>query len=161
MITFILVIVILLLILDNVQLKRTVPPTSSIDELNYSTKYIKKEYLLTETELKFYKLLKNIADELNLTICPQVALYEILRNKDFKDFNRIQSKSIDFVLTEPNLKIKICIELDDSSHYKSKRIQRDAFINKLFEDLNIKLLRIPVQSFYNLDDLRCKIKESL
>ena len=96
-----------------------------------------------------------------MIICPQVPLYEIVRNKNFKDFNKIQSKSIDFVITEPNLKIKLCIELDDSSHYQNKRIQRDEFINKLFNDLDLKLIRIPVQNFYNLEDLKLKIKESL
>lgn len=161
MITLILIIIIIVLIFRNVQLKGTISPTLSNNEINYNTKYIKKDYLLTETELKFYKLLKKITDELNLTICPQVTLYEILRNKNYKDFNKIKSKSIDFVITEPNLKIKMCIELDGPSHYKNKRVQRDVFINKLFADLNIKLLRIPVQNFYNLDDLRSKIKESL
>ena len=140
---------------------RNISPISIKDENNYNNRYVKREYLLTETELKFYKQLKKITDELNLTICPQVTLYEILRNKKFKDFNKIQSKSIDFVITEQNLKIKLCIELDDISHYKNKRIKRDMFINKLFEDLNIKLLRIPVQNYYNLEELKNKIKESL
>ena len=161
MITFILLIIILVLLFRNAQLKTNISPTLPKDENSYNTKYVKKEYLLTETELKFYKQLKKITDELNLTICPQVTLYEILRNKDYKDFNKIQSKSIDFVITEPNLKIKLCIELDDTSHYRNKRIQRDIFINKLFNDLDIKLLRVPVQNFYNLEELQCKIKESL
>lgn len=131
------------------------------ENINYNEKYVKKEYLLTQTELKFYKLLKQITDELNLVICPQVTLYEIVNNKEYKGFNKIQNKSIDFVITEPNLKIKLCIELDDYTHQKSKRVRRDEFINKLFADLDIKLIRIPVQSYYDLEDLRNKIKESL
>lgn len=129
--------------------------------INYNEKYIKKDYLLTQTEQKFYKLLKQITDEMNLVVCPQVALYEIIRNIEYKDFNKIKSKSIDFVITETNLKIKLCIELDDYSHKQNKRIERDNFVNKLFEDLNIKLIRIPVQNFYNLEELKSKIKESL
>ena len=105
--------------------------------------------------------MKQITDELNLVICPQVTLYQIVQNKNFKDFNKIQSKSIDFVIAEPNLKIKLCIELDDYTHQKSKRIKRDEFINKLLTDLNIKLIRIQVQNFYNLEELKNKIKESL
>lgn len=46
--------------------------------VDYNEKYLKKEYLLTQTELKFYKLLKQITDELNLSICPQVSLYQNL-----------------------------------------------------------------------------------
>lgn len=131
------------------------------ENINYNEKYIKKEYLLTQTELKFYKLLKQITDELNLIICPQVTLYQIVQNKNFKDFNKIQNKSIDFVITEPNLKIKLCIELDDYTHKKAKRTKRDDFINKLFNDLELKLIRIPVQNYYNLENLKNKIEESL
>lgn len=133
----------------------------NVENMNYSEKYTKKHYLLTQTELKFYKLLKQITDELNLVICPQVTLYQIVQNKNYKDFSKIQSKSIDFVIAEPNLKIKLCIELDDYTHNSNKRIKRDEFINKLFNDLEIKLIRIPVQSYYDLEDLKNKIKESL
>ena len=131
------------------------------ENINYNEKYTKKEYLLTQTELKFYKLLKQITDELNLVICPQVTLYQIVQNKNYKDFNKIQNKSIDFVITEPNLKVKLCIELDDYTHKKDKRVKRDEFINKLFNDLEIKLIRIPVQNYYNLEELKRKIEESL
>lgn len=133
----------------------------STENIDYNEKYNKKDYLLTQTELKFYKLLKQITDELNLVVCPQVTLYQIVQNKNFKDFNKIQNKSIDFVIAEPNLKIKLCIELDDYTHNKNKRIKRDEFINKLFADLNIKLIRIPVQNYYNLEELKQKIQESL
>lgn len=167
MITIILIIILIIVIFKNIKLQedksKEIKGNSDtiLNNEDYNNKYTKKEYLLTPTELKFYKLLKTITDELNLTICPQVSLYGILRNNDFKDFNKIQSKSIDFVITEQNLKIKMCIELDDQSHYQAKRIKRDEFVNKLFHDLNIKLIRVPVQSFYNLEELKEKIKESL
>ena len=128
---------------------------------NYKDKYQKVEYLLTKNELKFYRILKQITDKLGYTLFCQVSLYEIVKNKNFKDFNKIKSKSIDFVITQENCKILLCIELDDNSHQKTKRIERDNFINKLFEDLEIKYLRIPVQNFYNMEELENKIKESL
>lgn len=131
------------------------------ENINYNEKYTKKEYLLTQTELKFYRLLKQITDELNLIICPQVTLYQIVQNKNYKDFNKIQNKSIDFVIAESNLKVKLCIELDDYTHKKDKRVKRDEFINKLFNDLEIKLIRIPVQNYYNLEELKRKIEDCL
>lgn len=51
---------------------------------NYNEKYEKKDYLLTKSELRFYKVLKRITDEKHLTICPQVVLYEIVKNYDNK-----------------------------------------------------------------------------
>ena len=128
---------------------------------NYNEKYEKCDYLLTKNELKFYRILKQITNKLGYNLFCQVALYEIIKNKNFKDFNKKKSKTIDFVITKENCKILLCIELDDISHENNKRIERDNFINKLFNDLNIKLLRIPVQNFYNMEELELKIKESL
>lgn len=128
---------------------------------NYKDKYQKVDYLLTKNELKFYRILKQITNNLGYSLFCQVALYEIVKNKDFKDFNKIKSKSIDFVITQENCKILLCIELDDPTHEQKKRIERDNFINELFQELEIKLLRIPVQNFYNIEELELKIKESL
>ena len=128
---------------------------------NYKDKYQKVDYLLTKNELKFYRVLKQITNNLDYSLFCQVALYEVVKNKEYKDFNKIKSKSIDFVITQENCKILLCIELDDPTHEQKKRIERDNFINKLFEDLEIKYLRIPVQNFYNMEELENKIKESI
>ena len=66
--------------------------TSNID---YS-KYYKKEYVMTQAELKFYKNLKTITDELDLTIFPQVDLERIINVKNNINAyrNRIKSRRI-------------------------------------------------------------------
>lgn len=116
--------------------------------------YIKKDYLLTPTELKFYKVLKEVTDEMELMICPQVSLYEIVNSKEYKGFNKIARKTIDFVITEPNLKIKCCIELDDYTHNRQSRIKRDDFINALFEDVGIKLFHAEVKQYYDKEKIK-------
>jgi len=128
---------------------------------NLSNLYEKKNYLLTQKELKFYKLLKSVTNKYNLNLFTQIALYEIIKSKNYKDFNKIKSKTIDFVIADSNCQIKLCIELDDSTHIQEKRQKRDKFINELFKQLDIKLLRIPEQNYYNLEELENKIKESL
>ena len=91
----------------------------------------------------------------------QIPLYQLVEYKDYKDFNKIKSKSIDFVITEKNCKVKLCIELDDKTHNNNKRIERDRFINEMFKELDIKILRIPVQNFYNIEELETKIREQI
>ena len=134
-------------------------------EINYNDNYIKKDYLLTKEELKFYKLLKPIVQNMGYSLFCQVSLYGIITtksNKEFnKNFNKIKSKSIDFVITQENCKILMCIELDGTTHQKQNRIQRDDILNTLFKDLQMKLLRIPVQNFYNMEEIKKLIKESL
>lgn len=148
-----LIFVIIILIMDLILTKIPKQEQEEIKNEDLSSLYEKKTYLLTQNELKFYKLLKNITEKNNLNVFSQVALYEIIKYKNIKDFNKIKSKTIDFVITDSNCKIKLCIELDDPTHIKENRQKRDEFINKLFKDLNIKLLRIPTQNYYNIKEL--------
>ena len=158
MIYGVLIFVIILLIIEKIITKENKEKTNN---LNISNNFQKKEYLLTQTELKFYRLLKQITDKLELNLFCQVAMYELINTKEYKDFNRIKSKSIDFVITEKNCKIKLCIELDDATHTQKQRIERDNFVNEIFKNTNTKLLRIKTQNFYNIEELETKIKESL
>ena len=161
--TYLLIIIIIILVIDKIINKKNQNSQNINNDtkIDYKNLYNKKEYLLTQPELKFFKLIKNITEKNNLNIFSQVALYEIVTSKNIKDFNKIKSKTIDFVITDTNCKIKLCIELDDPTHIKENRQQRDKFIEDLFNQLNIKLIRIPVQSYYNLKEIEEKIKESL
>lgn len=123
--------------------------------------YEKKDYLQTVNEYKFYKLLKIICNKYNLEIFCQVSLYALIKAKTYNEFNKIKAKTIDYVITDNNCKIKLCIELDDPTHIREDRQQRDKFIDELFNQLAIKIIRIPVQKYYNLQYIEEKIKESL
>ena len=135
---------------------------------SYKKYYKPKIYITTLNEMKFYNVLLEIAKELDYILFTQVSLYNIISMQDNLDhsthtkyFNKIASKSIDFVLVDKKCRIKLCIELDDNSHKKKNRIERDNFINELFKDLEIDLLRYPVYNIYYKDTLKRKIQESI
>ena len=126
--------------------------------------YRKKSYITTQNELNMYRKLLNICKKYNLILLTQVALYEIIEvnlpkdNKDYiKYFNKIKSKTIDFVIVdEDTTRIRLCIELDDYTHNYKNRIIRDEFINNLFKDLDISILRIT--SKQDIEELEKYIK---
>jgi len=144
-------------------------PLDFNDAIDYKKYYTPKRYITTINELKFYNILLEISKELDLILFSQVSLYNIVsmrNNLDYstkmKYFNKIASKSIDFVLVDENdCRIKLCIELDDSTHNSKKRIDRDNFINKLFDDLQINLLRYPVYNVYYKETLKTRIIKSI
>ena len=128
---------------------------------SYSAVYERKEFLITKNELKFYRLLLSIVDIIELQIFTQVSLYEIISVKKTlnsseynKYFNKIKSKSIDYVLTDRMSRIKLCIELDDKTHNYKNRIERDNFINDLFNSLDIPILRIQLSKYYDMDNIK-------
>ena len=97
-----LIFVIIILLLDIIINKTSTNKIDYKGNINYNKTYEKKNYLLTQKELKFYKLLKSITNKNNLNLFTQVALYEIIKSKNIKDFNKIKSKTIDFVITDSN-----------------------------------------------------------
>ena len=122
-------------------------------------KYKSAEYLLTPTEIKFYKIIKEITDNIGLCVFVQVAMYEIIKTERIDNFNKIKSKTMDFVITDRDTKIKKCIELDDYTHKYKYRIKRDEFVNRVFQQANIPLLRIKVNNYYNKEELQKLIIE--
>ena len=129
--------------------------------INYSL-YYKKDYIMTQAELKFYRELKKITDKLDLTIFPQVDLERIInvKNNNNAHRNRIKSRSIDYtIVSNKNCKIICCIELDDYTHNNTNRKIRDEFINELFYNVNLKLFRYNLNT--NLEIIENDIKENL
>jgi len=64
-------------------------------------------------------------------------------------FNRISKKHLDFVLCSPSdLSIVALIELDDKSHQRSDRQERDGFLAAACSAAGFELIRFPVKAAY-------------
>lgn len=160
MIVFIIVLLVIIAIIlnnPNIYNKKNIVKENNLEQYDDLSKYTTKKYVMTYTELKFYRELKKITDELNLEIFPQVNLEKIIQIKDNnnKDRNKIKSRSIDYTIVDnENCEIVACIELDDYTHNREKNKKNDEFKNKIFEKVNISLIRIKVQNRYNLEELK-------
>ncbi len=131
-----------------------------------TTPYQKRPRLVTNSELKFFHTLRKAVDG-DWEIFVMVRIADLLKvPKGIKNrrswVNKILSKHIDFVLCEPDsLEVVLGIELDDPSHERPHRMQRDKFVNAAFADAGIPLLRIPTEKKYDPRDLRRKINRAL
>jgi hypothetical protein len=116
--------------------------------------------ILTNAEKSFYNVLINIIDRENYIICPKVRILDILWTSDYAKnkttfLNKVNRKHLDFVVCEAkSLKPVYAIELDDRSHLEEERQQRDAFIDALFKELSFRIIHIPVQKEYNIENLK-------
>ena len=127
--------------------------------------YRLRDDFLSPAETSFYHVLKSMVGE-NLTICPQVplaALFFVAQGKQTQTYqNRIDRKRVDFVLCDPKtLKPRLAIELDDSSHQRPDRQERDAFVEQVFANARLPLVRVPAQSTYNTQELAAQFKKAL
>jgi hypothetical protein len=127
--------------------------------------YEKRASLLTNTELKFYHVLKELAGDLH--IVAMVRMADIIRVKPDTVKrqswqNKIQAKHIDFILCDKNsMEPVVAIELDDSSHDRPDRVCRDKFVNDAFRAAGLTLLRVPVSNDYKEDELKEDIEDAV
>jgi very-short-patch-repair endonuclease len=126
-------------------------------------RYKKKNYFLTKSEHEFYdKLLAAVGDKYH--IFAQVNLSNLLIHKikgqNWKGaFAHINRKSVDFVLCDKeHLSPKLAIELDDRTHERPDRQERDRRVEGILKQAGIPLLRINNVS-YNKEELIERIKE--
>ena len=112
------------------------------------TKLFTAKTILTDREYEFYKRLKPLADEYGLNIYAKVRLADLIEPKPKEEnpfwmecFNKIKSKHIDFALADEETAIVALIELDDTSHSRPDREERDDFVNAVLENTGYTLLR--------------------
>lgn len=110
-------------------------------------KYYAKSYVMTSRENDCFKILNEIFSS-KWFVVPQVHLsalldYRVKGQNWNAAFRHINGKSVDFVLIgKESYKVICVIELDDSTHSKPDRIERDVEIERMFKEARIPLARI-------------------
>jgi hypothetical protein len=110
-------------------------------------KYYAKSYVMTSRENDCFKILNEIFSS-KWFVVPQVHLsalldYRVKGQNWNAAFRHINGKSVDFVLIgKESYKVICVIELDDSTHSKPDRIERDVEIERMFKEAGIPLARI-------------------
>ncbi|WP_019679786.1 DUF2726 domain-containing protein [Ruminococcus flavefaciens] len=112
------------------------------------TKLYNAKTILTDREYDFYTKLKPLADEYGLNIYTKVRLADLIEPKPKEEnpfwmecFNKIKAKHIDFALADDDTSIVALIELDDTSHARPDRVERDDFVNAVLANTGYTLLR--------------------
>jgi len=74
--------------------------------------------------------------------------------------NRIQQKHVDFVLCHPDsLAVVGAVELDDSSHGRKDRADRDDFVDRALTSAAVPILRFPARKGYAVPEVRAKLTD--
>lgn len=131
-----------------------------------SYNYTRKKYFLTKSEKDFYdKLVATLGSE--CAIFAQVHLSSILdhqvKGQNWKAaLSHIQRKSVDFLICDKQyLSPKVVIELDDATHSRPDRLERDEIVNNLLHNAGIACLRVPYQDVNNLNQIVSEIRKYL
>lgn len=122
--------------------------------------YRSRDSLLSPAEVSFYHVLSSVVNG-QAVLCPKVGLKDILLiTKHYKSreyyryFGRISQKHVDFVLCEPrSMQPVVAIELDDRSHGRTDRVERDTVVDQIFSAAGLPLLHVAAAQTYNTSEL--------
>ena len=123
--------------------------------------YFAKNSIMTQAEGEFFKRINSVVSERYL-VFPQVHLSALLdhrvKGQDWRiAFRHINGKSVDFVLCEKiTLQPVYALELDDFTHNRRDRTERDAEVERVFKEA-----RLPLVRFKSLNVSRDEIIQSL
>ncbi len=123
--------------------------------------YHLRDDFLSAAEVSFYHVLRQTIGE-RAIVCPKVRLADIFfvsrPNENAGARNRIASKHVDFLLCDPaTMRPLAGIELDDTSHARQDRQERDALVEKVFEAAGLPLVRFPAKRTYVLAEVAVKL----
>jgi len=127
--------------------------------------YRLRDDFFSPAEAAFYHVLKNMVAD-HLLIFTKTSLGEIFfvthPKENYSYYNKIDRKHVDFLLCDPkSLKPLFAIELDDSSHRRPDRTDRDDFVNEVFRIAKLPLVRVPVRQAYSTHELADLFKSAL
>ncbi len=126
--------------------------------------YKKKQYFLTYAEHGFFRTLQKVVGD-QYYIFPQAHYSKLMYaegQQNYKNpyFNKIDRKSADFVLFDKEkVSPVLVIEVDDSSHKRADRMERDGFIDRVLAKCEIPIARIP--PYAGEDQIRKRIDEHI
>ena len=123
--------------------------------------YERNSILLSAAERSFLGVLEQALGE-GYRVCPKVRVADAIsvrrplpRGEWQRAFNRISSKHFDFILCRsPDLEIACAVELDDSTHQRNDRQERDMFLGEVCSVSSLPLLRFPAKEAYTVSDIR-------
>jgi len=134
------------------------------DKKKSTYRYQRKEFFMSRPEHVFFDILVSIVGD-RYYVFPQLHLSTLLLSKGqdwYGARGHITQKSVDFVICDKAyIKPLLAIELDDSSHERAGRQDRDAEVERIFKEVGLPLLRFPNQSQYNKGEIRNQIFQAL
>ena len=128
---------------------------------SFGKRYKKAESLLTKAELNFYNQIRGIEgnDEILLM---KVRMADIVQptGSNRKKLYQVTSKHADFVLANKiTLEPTAVIELDDASHNRKDRVERDRLVDKIYKESGIPIIHVKIGKSYDAQKIKTEIQK--
>lgn len=130
--------------------------------------FASRDVLFSSAERSFLGVLEQALDS-RYRIFGKVRLGDIIKpakgltaSKRTTALNKIHQKHVDFVVcTASDLAIVAVIELDDQSHEREDRAERDGFVNQALAMAQIPVVHFPAKKGYVVQEVKARLADVL
>lgn len=132
------------------------------------TGYESRGVLFTPAERSFMGVLEQALDS-RYRVFGKIRLGDLVKparglsnSKRAAAQNKINQKHVDFVVCTANeLALVGVLELDDTSHLRRDRAERDRFVDQVLAAAGIPILRFPAKKGYGVQEVRARLAEMM
>jgi hypothetical protein len=137
----VIVLLVVLAVAGGLVSKRKKPPKGA-DVSAYSL----KPHFLTEREASFYRVLSPQASSKGFVVFAKPRIADFVNVQDgsgfWANFNPIAMKHIDFLLCDKYFVPVMGFEVDDKSHSRPDRAERDKFVDKVYTTVGLPIFHV-------------------
>ena len=105
------------------------------------SRYAKKECIMTPPERAFMNILESLFGA-RYRILPQIALISLVDKLNYTSYRNELFRVVDFVIASPDFMPLVVIELNDRSHLRADRRERDAKVAEILQKAELPLVVI-------------------
>lgn len=109
-------------------------------------KYVVKDSLMTQTEYDYFKIINAYFGD-NYLILPQINLAAVI-DKVGEGYRTELFRNADFGVFDYNYRPVLLIEINDNTHFRKDRIERDKKVNEI-----CKKAKLPLVTFWTKDGI--------
>lgn len=148
-------------------LKRYVRGPSPHSLVTEDLPYGLRRSIMSPAERSFFRILEEAVDASQYYIFPQAPLASLVyvqkgSESYLRHVNRIRSKVVDFVLcSRDSLVPVLVVELDDSSHERDDRKERDAFVDSVMNKVKLPILHVKAARDYDPKALADEVNRAM
>lgn len=103
------------------------------------TKYAKKDCLMTPPEQALMQVLEGLFGA-RFRILPQIALISLVDKLNYTSYRNELFRIVDFVVVSPDFVPLVVVELNDKSHLRADRRERDAKVAEILQKASLPLV---------------------
>ncbi|MBQ7010087.1 MAG: DUF2726 domain-containing protein [Clostridia bacterium] len=133
-------------------------PAVESDNVKYL--YCLKNTLISKSEQGFFDAIGNSLPE-GYRVFPQINLASFIDRTDDARFHNELFRNVDFLITDPEYRPRVIIEINDQTHFNADRKERDEKVKKICEESGIPIITLWTSYGINTDYIKGKIDEKL